>query len=121
MTALPWHTFTPDGLCIAMLHELPDDTSFSFHEGGLVYRKRSYHRSRGFVIVVAWPDGTTPTPPADDDGWIYTDDAEVIAEALDALRMVESHPPGGWERADNYSHTYILWAVANGYRFRIAR
>lgn len=126
MTALPWHTFTPSGECIAMLHDLPGGTRFLTHNVGMestVGGRFGADPPRP-VIVVAWPDGTTPTPPADDDGWIYTDDADEVLAAYAYGKRVEvdwRDDPTGWEAsAGKHAHTADhLWLGT--LRYRIAR
>ena len=64
----PWHTFDSEGRCIAWLHSLPDGTRFLLADDGRSDARiaptapplvNAFDRP---VVVVAWPDGSTPKP-----------------------------------------------------------
>lgn len=67
MTTRPPHTFHPNGLCLAMLHDLPDGTEVRLATrattSGLAGAFITVYFADRPVIVTRWDDGTEPVKP----------------------------------------------------------
>ena len=104
----PWHTFDSEGRCIAWLHSLPDGTRFLLADDGRSDARiaptappmvNAFDRP---VVVVAWPDGSTPKPEGAGyeyevvaaDGWV-DGGYEFASDALEAAAEYDRSNRGG--------------------------